>query len=111
MPISNFNILVSMLVGFTVGVIGAFAIFKCVVFSRSHQSRLPYLLAAPFVFLGIFAGMGASIFYGLKTINILNGNNMLTAILLCGFPILITVLYLATRSDAQWNKWTNHKEL
>jgi hypothetical protein len=109
MPVMNLIMFASMLIGLVVGVVGALVIFRFVVFSRSQQTRLPYLLMAPFVFLGIVAGMGASMFFSLKIINMLNRDNMLTAILLCGFPILIAVLYLATRNDAQWEKWTNHK--
>jgi hypothetical protein len=106
----NLSMFVSALIGFMGGVVYAALMFKFIVFYRSHQFHTLYLLVAPFVVIGIFAGIGTPIFYGLRVINMLNGENFVTALTFSALPGLVTVFYLATRSDSQWKAWTNRKD-
>lgn len=101
---------VSMLIGLLVGLTGAVVIFRYIVFARNHERRTPYLVAAPFVMIGLLAGMQAAMFFGLRAIHMLNRNNMLAADILCALPLLLTVLYLSTRNDAKWEEWKRYRD-
>ena len=98
---------VSILLGTIVGLVGAYVNFRFILFARKNQPRSPspFLLIGPFVLLGIFAGLVAVIFFGMRAINMSNSDNMLTAIISCAIPSLVMGLFLATRNKAQWEKW------